>query len=190
MLAQTDLFPAMQMSAVLSGPGNCYRDELCRVWDDDVPMLPVCMCNPSTADHERNDPTLLTLIHFAKLWGYGGLLVVNVFSFRSPSPAVMLAAADPVGPDNARHVAKALIYARDEGNRCMLAAWGNHGASLNRHLWVCNLAEYYGVDLVCLGTTDAGHPKHPLARGKQFIPRDTWATTWRSAGKGEDQGRG
>ena len=189
-MKQADLFPAMQMSAFFSGPGDCYRDELRRIWDASKLLLPVCMVNPSDADGERNDPTLLVLIHFGKLWGFGGLLIVNLASYCSPSPAAMFAAADPIGPDNAVFVERAITYARDNGGR-LLAAWGNHGAALvtrrtgcdpvSRAAWFCDLADRHGVQLICLGRTESGHPKHPLARGKHFVPRDQQPIVWRPA---------
>jgi hypothetical protein len=68
----SDLF--MRRSAIISACGK-FRPELRRVWDDSKPLLPVCMLNPSRGDHTIDDPTILTLIWFAKLWGYGGLLL-------------------------------------------------------------------------------------------------------------------
>ena len=83
--------PEMRKSAVISACG-IYRIELRRIWDDAKPVLIVCMLNPSRADDQRNDPTVLALIHFASLWGYGGILIINLFSYRSSSPAEMMAA--------------------------------------------------------------------------------------------------
>jgi len=176
---QPDLFD-MKMSAVFGGPDNRYRYQLHRVWDDGRPQLVVCMLNPSTADHRVNDPTILTLIYFAKLWGYGGLLVVNLFAFRSSSPTALKAADDPVGSDNGRYLVAALMYAGRGGQ--ILAGWGN-GGSHDVHItdWFCLSAASLGVTLTCLGTTKNGHPKHPLARGKHRIPRDQQPIVWRKA---------
>ena len=44
------------------------------------------MLNPSTADHQKDDPTIQRIIKFTRSWNYGGLVVVNVFPYRSPSP--------------------------------------------------------------------------------------------------------
>ena len=175
-----DLFTGMEMSAALSGPDDRYRDELRRVWDRTLPLLVVCMLNPSTADHSRNDPTILTLIHFAKLWGYGGLLVVNLYSIRTSSPAEMMKHPDPIGPGNASAILNAMAYARDNGGR-ILAAWGNHGAWDDRDEWFCARAtKLYGLTLVCLGTTRGWKPKHPMARGQHRVPRDQQPVVWRT----------
>jgi hypothetical protein len=173
----TDLF-SMRKSAVLCGPGNCYRTELRRIWEDIKPLLVVCMLNPSTADAEVDDPTIKTLIHFGKLWEYGGLLVVNLFALRTPSPAVMMAAANRFGP-NAGAIEAAMAYARDNGGR-LLAAWGNDGDFDDRAEWFSNRAlQVYGLTLICLGTTNGWKPKHPMARGKHRIPRDQQPIIWR-----------
>lgn len=174
---QQDLFD-MRMTAVFSGPSDCYRDQLIRCWDKTRQLLVVCMLNPSTADHETNDPTILTLIHFAKLWGYGGLLVVNLCAFRSPSPAVMRAAADPVGAENEKALLDAMMYARDNCGR-ILVAWGNDGDFLERDAWFCERAVNLGLSLICLGTTRSGAPKHPMARGLHRISRDQQPLPWR-----------
>lgn len=157
---------------------DCYRVELRRIWDNRLPMLPVCMLNPSTADHEINDPTILVLIWFARLWGYGGLLIVNLYGFRASHPKVMFAAKDTVGPDNERYVVAALDYAREHGGK-MLAAWGNDGQP--RSGFFEQLARSRAVTLICLGTTQSGAPKHPMARGHHRIPRDQQPIVWRSA---------
>jgi hypothetical protein len=42
----------MRRSAIIGGVDSCYRYELRRIWDDALPLLVVCMLNPSTADAE------------------------------------------------------------------------------------------------------------------------------------------
>ena len=170
---------AIQKSALGIGP---WRYELRRIWDDGKPLLVVCMLNPSTADGYRDDQTIRTLIHFGQLWGYGGLYVVNLFAFRSSSPAEMMRQplGQALGADNAAYVIDAIGYARDHG-KSLLAAWGNHGSHHRMDEWLEAEAHLRLVDLICLGTTLSGQPKHPLARGKHRIPRDQQPLIWRSA---------
>lgn len=174
---------SMQMSAAIGGPGNCFRYELRRIWNDQLPLLVVCMLNPSTADAERNDPTILTLIHFAKLWGYGGLLIVNFYAYRASRPQDMPCDRDPTGPDNAEYWTAALRYASKNGGRA-LAAWGacsslNPFAIRAKARGFCREASIWNVELVCLGVTADGSPKHPMARGRHRIPRDQQPIAWR-----------
>lgn len=175
-----DLFkPDMQMSAVIS-ICKTYRIELRRIWDDAKPVLIVCMLNPSRADDKKNDPTVLALIHFASLWGYGGILIINLFSYRSSSPTEMMAAGSSAfGPDNALAIERAFATARHTGVP-ILAAWGNGGHHEDRAEWFCSRARLHMVDLVCLGLTKEGNPKYPMARGAHRIPRDQQPIMWRS----------
>lgn len=173
----TDLL--MSRRAAFSGPNDCYRDELRRVWDASLPLLVVCMLNPSTADHEKEDPTLLALIHFGKLWGFGGLIVVNLYSLRTPQPSVMMAADHPIGPSNELYLNSAMDYAKQNGG-WLLAAWGNDGGWDGRDEWFCARARDAGVALRCLGTTASRKPKHPMARGKHRVPRDQQPIIWRT----------
>lgn len=170
-----DLFT--QSSAVIDGPADCYRYELRRAWELDLPLLVVCMLNPSTADADKNDPTILALIHFAKLWGYGGLLIVNLCAYRSSSPSDMMTAVNPAGRYNGVYLSHAMEYARDNGGQ-MLVAWGNDGAFQRRDEMICIKAKEIGVSLVCLGTTLSGAPKHPMARGKHRISREQQPVAW------------
>ncbi|TBZ94481.1 DUF1643 domain-containing protein [Rhizobium leguminosarum] len=188
-MTHADLFggnapPAMEMSAVLSkDAAQLYRPELRRIWDKVLPILVVCMLNPSTADHRKNDPTVLTLIHFAKLWGYGGLLIVNLFDFRASSPKDMMAAEFPFSPENISYIDGAFNEARHR-NTPVLAAWGRGGDHMSRAEWLIGRARHHLVDLVCLGRTKDGHPKHPMARGAHRIPRDQQPVMFRLAREG------
>ncbi|MCC6918919.1 MAG: DUF1643 domain-containing protein [Alphaproteobacteria bacterium] len=173
----------MQKSAILGGDEDRYRYELRRIWDAEKHVLTVCMLNPSTADADLNDPTILTLIHFARSWGYGGFIVVNLFAFRSPKPDDLPAATAPVGPLNLQYMNSALEQARSSGRA--LAAWGNgirrraftHSDQAD---WFVGRARALEIELICLGTTQKGHPKHPMARGVHRIPRDLQPIVWRA----------
>lgn len=156
--------------------GDLYRLTLLRVWRVDMYLLPVCMLNPSTADAEKDDPTILALNEFAWKWGFGGILVVNLCAFRASKPEVMRAAADPVGPKNAATIDETLHYAsRTSG--VALVAWGN-GGDPEQVKQFCRKAAARAVRLVCLGTTQSGAPKHPLARGHHRISRDQMPVNW------------
>ncbi len=63
-------------------------------------VLLVCMLNPSTADKETNDPTILRVIRFAENGGYGRLLVLNLLAIRATKPADIWLHQDPFGEEN------------------------------------------------------------------------------------------
>jgi hypothetical protein len=142
----------VQRSAHISACGN-YRYSLERVWEPKQPSVLIIGLNPSAADAERDDPTLKRCIGFAKYWGYGGLVIGNLFAYRATDPRVLKQVADPIGLENDSWLARLR-----EGTDRAVAAWGNHGSLYNRAQSVAGrLGRLY-----CLGCTTSGAPKHPL----------------------------
>lgn len=154
------------MSAVISDCGR-YRYSLSRVWDESKYCLPFCMLNPSTADAEQNDPTIRRCIGFAKREGYGAIHVVNCFAFRATDPKALKLSGYPYGPENYMHIDNVLAAACLYGVP-IVCAWGNHYSGKTGK----RLRES-GVDLVCLGKTKSGYPKHPL-----YLRADTPLEQW------------
>lgn len=140
-----------------------YRWWLSRRWDHKLPMVVFIMLNPSTADASVDDATIRKCMGFAKLWGYGGIVVVNLFSFRATKPKDMRTAKDPVG-----YLTDTLlgVVVRDANVGKVVAAWGAHGTFKARDRKVRELLKDYPME--CLLITKDGHPGHPL-----FIPYDT-----------------
>ena len=173
-------------TAVIGGPEREFRYELRRIWADDLTLLVAVMLNPSTADAESDDQTIRRLMALARNWGEGGLLIVNLYAYRASAPKALAGAKDAVGPCNATFLEAAMLYAGGHGRRA-LAAWGAPPPSLAkadhamRSRQVTAMAKAHGVDLYCLGATRDGHPMHPMARGKQHIPRDVMPNVWKAA---------
>jgi len=157
-ISQINLFK--RSSAVFSKCKN-YRYRLDRVWDDSLPPLAFGMLNPSTADHERNDPTIERCERRAKILGFGSLIVWNLFAFRTSSPKILKKQSDPIGPDNDKHIYNALIEATSRGGQ-VIVGWGSNGDLCGRRTQITEIARKLCVDLYCLGLTKGGHPKHPL----------------------------
>jgi hypothetical protein len=145
-----------------------YRYTLWRVWNSKAPPACFIGLNPSTADELEDDPTIRRCMRFAKAWGYGGLVMANLFAFRATDPRMMKAAIDPVGPDNDAW----LLRLADKAG-IVIAAWGNHGSFMGRDRRVAGIIE----NLHCLGTTKDGSPKHPLylRAGTALVE---WANSW------------
>lgn len=153
---------ARDAAAVLSVCGK-YRYELRRIWQPGGRNVVFVMLNPSTADAEKDDPTIRRCVDFGKRWGYGGLIVVNLFAVRATQPTAMRAADDPVGPENHTHVKRILDHAYMTGAD-VVCAWGTHGDYMDQDLTMLGWIEYsFGrLKPKCLGVTQAGHPRHPL----------------------------
>lgn len=101
------------------------------------------------------------------MWGFGQLWVCNIFSLRSVSPKVLYNNPTPTLPENDGYIRNAL-KAADR----VICAWGNHGALYDRGDQVLDIIEEVGNPAFALGFTSSGQPKHPLARGKAWIPYD------------------
>lgn len=153
----SDVEPVVRKAAVLSACG-LYRYRLERTWDDALAPALFVMLNPSTADATVDDPTVRRCIGFARSWGCGGVVVVNLFAFRATDPAALLSAADPVGPDNFRHVIDAIEVDKPAKVVC---AWGAHRLPPMGNEMVARI-RMTGRELHCLGMTMAGCPRHPL----------------------------
>ena len=125
--------------------------------------------NPSTADETADDPTVRRCADFARRWGYGALGLANLFAYRATDPAVLKAAAAPVGRGNDRWLARLAA-----GAGVVVAAWGVHGAFAGRDRAVAALL---GEGLSCLGVTKGGHPRHPLYVRRTVVPA-AWAPPW------------
>lgn len=74
-----------------------YRWNLSRYINDTQKKLIFIGLNPSLANRSYNDPTLRRLIGCAELWGYGALVVVNLFARITKSPKLLASCDDPVG---------------------------------------------------------------------------------------------
>lgn len=142
-----------------------YRYRLWRIWNPDAGVVLWVMCNPSYADDEGDDATIRRTIWFAHAWGYGGILVVNLFALVSTDPLVLYGHPDPVGPSNDAYIREAIA-----GTGRVIAAWGQHGAYLKRGAVVTQLVAAAGKRLDCLGVTKDGHPKHPVRLAGDLEP--------------------
>jgi Protein of unknown function (DUF1643) len=70
------------------------------VWDRGRGACNFLLLNPSTADEATNDPTSVRCERRARRWGFGGLIVTNLFAPCATDPAGLRRVADPIGPEN------------------------------------------------------------------------------------------
>ena len=147
------------MTAHLSDCG-LYRYRLTREWGGGR-LLPFVMLNPSTADANADDPTIRRCMGFAKREGAGGIVVVNLYGLRATDPAELRRTKDPFGPDNRANIHALGTFAFLSGMP-IVCAWGTGGWVRSANRDTIHLLKSTGANLVCLGTTKDGHPKHPL----------------------------
>ena len=156
------------MSAIFSPCGN-YRYVLERRLGEGDKRICWIMLNPSTADAERDDPTIRRCIRFSRDWGYDQMTVVNMWALRATDPRELLRwlrTEPPIYP-NQGHI-------DHEARRANLtiAAWGlighAHGGEAMREHLMDGRAE---VDLHVLGLTKSGAPRHPLYVAASATPQ-------------------
>ncbi len=134
-----------------------WRYLLWRRWDAARPAANFLMLNPSTADEFRLDPSCTRARRYAERWGYGALIVTNLFGWRATDPGEMKAACEPVGRANDAAILRA---AREAA--IVVCAWGNHGAHRERSARVLALLRDAGIETHALRMNRAGEPAHPL----------------------------
>ena len=114
-------------STAIYSPCERYRYALTRIWDENNGKINFLMLNPSTATEVQNDPTVERCEQRARKLGYGSFCVTNIFAWRDTDPRAMRAADDPIGPLNDSYILTSAQWADH-----VVAAWGTHGAHLNR----------------------------------------------------------
>lgn len=156
----------MEQSAVIS-PCGSYRYTLTRLWNEDKPGVLFVMLNPSTADADRDDPTIRRCMGFAQAWKCGAITVVNLFAYRATTPAVLASCAETapeiaVGPENNAAIRRC-VDAHSGPRDYIVAAWG---ADANRPILRRRRDDVMQLlprtDLMCLDITRGGAPRHPL----------------------------
>lgn len=159
----------MNLSAGVTGTARLsddgvYRYELTRSWAAGTLQAALdqrclwVMLNPSTAAADVDDATIRKCIEFSRRWGYGGLVVVNLYALRATDPSELAGHPAPVGPANDAVITRWLASA-DVGR--VVEAWGAHPMARDRAKVVHTVIRRYRRDVWCLGTTSGGAPRHP-----------------------------
>jgi hypothetical protein len=155
---QTELLPQERRTADFSA-NRIYRYTLTIEWDARKAKVQFIGLNPSTADEFKDDNTVRKCKQFAKNWGYGGMVMTNIFAFRSTDPIPMKKHEKPEGEGELNDT-----HLKAVAQKCELrvAAWGNHGTHQNRGTKVARDLSEQGYSLKCFRITKAGQPEHPL----------------------------
>ena len=139
-----------------------YRYALSRIWKASKGQVCFVGLNPSTADENVDDPTIRRCIRYAERWGFGAIIMLNLFAFRATQIKNMLKAEEPIGPRN-----DAIISLLSDTCDITVMAWGNFGAYLERDKAVIPMLKnpHY------LTITKMGQPGHPLYLKGSLGPR-------------------
>ena len=151
------------------------RWELECIWSPS-PIQRICvflMLNPSTATDVEPDPSFTRVCDFAKRWGYDGIRIVNLVSFRSPYPKIMYAwfaqqtkavlaihSAAAIMACDRKDVAKVVVaHGKLQGDAMKLYALQTLRVIQERH------------NLHCIKLNKDGSPGHPLYLSSKLVPR-------------------
>lgn len=131
----------------------------------------ICL-NPSRATITTADQTVdVSIRRIVKRYGYRMVEVTNIFGYRSPYPAELMKAPDPVGPENDRYLLEALKEAD-----ALVIAWGRY---LNQRVRkraeevLALIRPQVTCPVYCLDWNKDGSPRHPLMLPRDFKLQDT-----------------
>jgi hypothetical protein len=152
-----DLFNQEENGAIFS---ECrkYRFVLWRIWDKNKPMIMFIGLNPSTANETTDDPTIRRVKAFAKSWGYGGVYMLNLFTYITAYPEELKKCDDPLKQADSY----LNLYAKESEK--IVFAWGNFKETDKRAKEVISMFPNAFV----LGLNKNNTPKHPL-----YLSKDT-----------------
>ena len=166
------LFKGIEETATdaVFSPCRRYRFALMRRWADgdwfgevEGGLLNFIGVNGSTADELLNDPTVERMERRARSWGFGCLIVTNLFGWRSTNPKVLKTVDDPVGEQN-----DAAILEWAKRSKLVLCGWGLNGKLHRRDEKVMAMFAREKITTHCLRLCNDGSPEHPL-----YIPYST-----------------
>lgn len=159
----------VDMEPATFSPDRIYRYRLERCWSSG-PRVGFILLNPSTADETNNDPTIRRCINYAKRWGYGGMVLGNIFALRSTDPNVLYTNPAPIGPENDAWLGR--IAAEVGGD--VVCGWGAHGAWMGRGKAVLKSLLDAGYRPRHWTLTASGEPGHPLYLKATMVPQAWW----------------
>lgn len=144
--------PEMKESNALFSKDGEHRYALIRIWDETKPKVMFVGLNPSKAGERNNDKTITKVIKIADNNGFGGLYMMNLFSFITPYPE-QLQICQATNNINNEYLLK---YA--QLSEKVVFCWGNfRQTGLRKSELMCMFPKSY-----CLFRNKNDSPKHPL----------------------------
>ena len=128
-----------------------YRYVLWRIWDEEKPKIMFIGLNPSTANEETDDPTIRRIKKFAKSWGYGGIYMLNLFTYVTAYPEVLKEC------DNPLKFADEYLKKNAAQSEKIIFAWGNFKEAKERAKEIIKMFNGYALVI-----NKDGSPRHPL----------------------------
>jgi len=141
-----------------------HRYLLTCTWDQKKPAVAFIMLNPSKGNTDHADPTMKRCAQFARFWGYGSMIVANLFSYITPFPDE-LKNYSPTEEEQRKN-RKYVLQATKKAEK-VIFAWGTIAApyedKIAKKIELVPLNKRY-----CITITKNGYPGHPL-----YLPKGT-----------------
>lgn len=138
-----------------------YRYRLTRTWQESLPGIAFLMLNPSTADEMYNDPTIERCQRRAVEYGYGKMVIINLFPYRETDSQLLTSIPDLYGDIDTTNQ-----HILDVVRECQqtIAGWGSHPMAMARAREIYQLLAGHGLSnkIFALDVNADGNPKHPL----------------------------
>lgn len=102
----------------------------------------------------RSDMTVRKCIGFAENAGYGRVVILNLFAYRTANPSILYQASDRIGPEFDEHF-------REWASKCdtVICCWGV--IPMQFRYRAGEIAALLPERCYCIGTTREGFPLHP-----------------------------
>ena len=150
---------------------NKYRYELHREWDKKKGKVLFIMLNPSTACGVTDDLTTRRCVNFAKKWGYGGIMIGNIYPFRAKRPKDLRKWTNNCGKEEYKALFENMDHVKEMANEAdiVVCAWGCNHKGIPE--WIDELTDeipLWRLEMCKDGIT----PKHPLGNlSKDLKPK-------------------
>ncbi len=130
-------------------------------------QAPLRLCvwmNPSTADDYNDDASIRIGMSFARRWGDGGIIVINVMDLvLTDSSLLPKDRSEALGPRHWEYVDKALGGEYGAVHKEVMCGWGDAGTCLHSVLMLSAIRKA-GLRPMALAITKSGNPGHPLRK--------------------------
>ena len=158
----------MELKRAIISDCNLYRYELHRTWDKSKPKVLFIMLNPSTADAMIDDATTIRCINYAKRWGFGSIMIGNIYPYRTKSPKILKGwLKRRTMTPNSHYININYVTKMAEEADLVICAWGSNYKGTPKWLKELDASQHY-LELCKDGLT----PKHPLGNlSKDLKPK-------------------
>jgi hypothetical protein len=138
-----------------------------RTWAATLPKAGFCLTNPSKAGMDCDDPTSWKLQTYGRMWGYGGIVLVNGFSWCATDPKELHTRVE-----SQETVMLNWNYIMEAANECavIVCGWGRNGTIDGRAHQIRRLLEPVAPKVRALRLIAGNEPEHPLYLPLKLTP--------------------